>query len=77
MPRRPGPGRGSPVGTGPAGAPGVAAGADVPAGRARARERLEDWENALGSFVKGMPRDYKRALLQAHDRATAKAVAAE
>ena len=46
-------------------------------GSARARELLEDWDNALASFVKVMPRDYKRALLQAHERATAKAVAAE
>jgi glutamate synthase (NADPH/NADH) large chain len=46
-------------------------------GSARARALLEDWDNALESFVKVMPRDYKRALLQAHERATAKAVAAE
>ena len=46
-------------------------------GSARARELLEDWDNALGAFVKVMPRDYKRALLQARDRAAAKAVAAE
>ena len=45
-------------------------------GSARARALLEDWENALQSFVKVMPRDYKRALLQARERATAKAVAA-
>jgi glutamate synthase (NADPH/NADH) large chain len=46
-------------------------------GSARARALLEDWDNALQSFVKVMPRDYKRALLQARERATAKAVAAE
>ena len=46
-------------------------------GSARARELLEDWGNALKGFVKVMPRDYKRALLQAQERATAKAVAAE
>jgi len=46
-------------------------------GSARARELLEDWDRALASFVKVMPKDYKRALLQARDRATAKAVAAE
>ncbi|MCA0245048.1 MAG: glutamate synthase subunit alpha, partial [Proteobacteria bacterium] len=46
-------------------------------GSARARALLEDWDNALRSFVKVMPRDYKRALLQARERATAKAVAAE
>jgi glutamate synthase (NADPH) large chain len=44
---------------------------------ARARELLENWDKALTSFVKVMPRDYKRALLQARDRAAAKAVAAE
>ncbi len=46
-------------------------------GSARARELLEDWDNALRSFIKVMPRDYKRAMLQARDRTTAKAVAAE
>ncbi|MDI1285031.1 MAG: glutamate synthase-related protein, partial [Reyranella sp.] len=46
-------------------------------GSARARALLEGWDNALECFVKVMPRDYKRALLQAHERATAKAVAAE
>jgi glutamate synthase (NADPH/NADH) large chain len=44
---------------------------------ARARELLEDWDNALKSFIKVMPKDYKRALLQARERAAAKAVAAE
>ncbi len=46
-------------------------------GSAQARALLEDWENALQSFVKVMPRDYKRALMQARERAAAKAVAAE
>ena len=46
-------------------------------GSARARALLEDWDRALPCFVKVMPRDYKRALLQARERATAKAVAAE
>jgi len=46
-------------------------------GSARARELLEDWDRALSSFVKIMPRDYKRALLEARNRATTKAVAAE
>jgi len=46
-------------------------------GSARARELLEDWDGALRSFIKVMPRDYKRALLQARERAAAKAVAAE
>ena len=45
--------------------------------RARARELLEDWDRAVHCFVKVMPKDYKRALLQARERATAKAVAAE
>ena len=46
-------------------------------GSARSRELLEDWDGALRSFIKVMPRDYKRALLQARERAAAKAVAAE
>jgi glutamate synthase (NADPH/NADH) large chain len=46
-------------------------------GSARARELLEDWDAALRSFIKVMPKDYKRALLQAKERAAAKAVAAE
>ncbi|HEU5096544.1 MAG TPA: hypothetical protein VFT77_15375, partial [Reyranella sp.] len=46
-------------------------------GSARARELLEDWDRALPCFVKVMPRDYKRALLQAREQAAAKAVAAE
>jgi glutamate synthase (NADPH/NADH) large chain len=46
-------------------------------GSARARELLEDWDNALKGFIKVMPKDYKRALVQARDRAAAKAVAAE
>ena len=45
-------------------------------GSARARGLLEDWERALACFVKVMPKDYKRALLQARDRAAEK-VAAE
>ena len=32
-------------------------------GSARARELLDDWENALARFVKVVPRDYRRALL--------------
>src|SRR3546814_18799158 len=31
-------------------------------GSARAEELLNDWDNALGKFVKVMPRDYRRAL---------------
>jgi glutamate synthase (NADPH/NADH) large chain len=46
-------------------------------GSARARALLEDWDEALKSFIKVMPKDYKRALLQARERAAAKAVAAE
>jgi glutamate synthase (NADPH/NADH) large chain len=46
-------------------------------GSARARELLEDWDHAVQRFVKVMPKDYKRALLQARERGAAKAVAAE
>ncbi len=46
-------------------------------GSARARALLEDWDEALTRFVKVMPKDYRRALLQARERAAAKAVAAE
>ena len=46
-------------------------------GSARARALLEDWDKALKSFIKVMPKDYKRALMQARERAAAKAVAAE
>src|SRR5262249_26049372 len=42
-----------------------------------ARALLEDWDNALKSFIKVVPKDYKRALVQARERAAAKAVAAE
>jgi glutamate synthase (NADPH/NADH) large chain len=45
---------------------------------ARAAEILANWDQALGSFVKVMPTDYRGALLElASDRATAAAVAAE
>ena len=33
-------------------------------GSARARELLEDWDSAVASFVKIMPKDYRRALLE-------------
>ncbi len=47
-------------------------------GSVRARELLEDWDDALARFVKVMPRDYKRALLDLKAEAAAKAtVAAE
>ena len=47
-------------------------------GSARARALLDDWETALSRFVKVMPRDYKRALLELKAEAKAAAtVAAE
>ncbi len=47
-------------------------------GSARARALLDDWENALKRFVKVMPRDYRRALLDLKaEQAKATAVAAE
>ena len=47
-------------------------------GSARARELLDDWENALARFVKVVPRDYRRALLDLRaEQAPAKTVAAE
>jgi glutamate synthase (NADPH/NADH) large chain len=47
-------------------------------GSARAAEILNNWDQALGSFVKVMPTDYKNALAElATERATAAAVAAD
>ena len=47
-------------------------------GSAKARALLDDWDGALSRFVKVMPRDYRRALLDQKAEATAKAtVAAE
>jgi glutamate synthase (NADPH/NADH) large chain len=47
-------------------------------GSARARELLDNWENALSRFVKVVPRDYRRALLELRaEAAAAKTVAAE
>jgi glutamate synthase (NADPH/NADH) large chain len=47
-------------------------------GSARARELLENWDEALGQFVKVMPKDYRRALLDMEaERNAAKTVAAE
>jgi glutamate synthase (NADPH/NADH) large chain len=48
-------------------------------GSARARALLEDWDTALGHFVKVMPSDYRRALLdlKAEHMAQAAAAAAE
>jgi glutamate synthase (NADPH/NADH) large chain len=47
-------------------------------GSARARELLEDWDNALANFVKVMPMDYRRALIDLRaERQAAKAAAAD
>ena len=47
-------------------------------GSKRARALLDDWDNALGKFVKVMPRDYRRALKQLEaERLEAASVAAE
>jgi glutamate synthase (NADPH/NADH) large chain len=47
-------------------------------GSARARRLLEDWDNTVASFVKVMPKDYRRALLELKAEAeTAPAAAAE
>ena len=48
-------------------------------GSARARELLDDWDNALICFVKVMPLDFRRALLElrAERDAAAKAAAAD
>ena len=46
-------------------------------GSARAREILDNWDQALSAFVKVMPRDYRRALSDmAAERAAARAVVA-
>ncbi|TNE48813.1 MAG: glutamate synthase subunit alpha, partial [Sphingomonadales bacterium] len=47
-------------------------------GSAKASKLLDDWDNALGKFIKVMPRDYKRALEQLEaEREEAASVAAE
>ena len=47
-------------------------------GSARARQLLEDWDNTVASFVKVMPRDYRRALLELKaEQEAAPAAAAE
>ncbi len=47
-------------------------------GSARARALLEDWQNAQGCFVKVMPKDYRRALLEMQsERRDARTEAAE
>ena len=46
--------------------------------RARAREILDNWEAALSHFIKVMPKDYRRALLELEaERQAAVTVAAE
>jgi len=47
-------------------------------GSARARALLEDWDNTLRAFVKIVPQDYRRALLDLRaERDTARMAAAE
>ena len=47
-------------------------------GSARAAALLDDWDAALGKFIKVVPRDYRRALQQlAAEREEAASVAAE
>ena len=47
-------------------------------GSQRARALLDDWGNALGKFIKVMPKDYARALQQLEaERLEAASVAAE
>jgi glutamate synthase (NADPH/NADH) large chain len=46
-------------------------------GSARARQLLEDWDNTLSAFVKVMPRDYRRALLELKAEAETRMAAAE
>jgi glutamate synthase (NADPH/NADH) large chain len=47
-------------------------------GSARAAEILDNWDEALPAFVKVMPKDYRRALLEMNaERQSAAAVAAE
>jgi glutamate synthase (NADPH/NADH) large chain len=47
-------------------------------GSERARAILDDWQASLGHFVKVMPRDYRRALLDLEaERAAASVAAAE
>jgi glutamate synthase (NADPH/NADH) large chain len=47
-------------------------------GSARARQLLEDWDNTVAAFVKVMPKDYRRALLELKAEAeTARMAAAE
>ena len=47
-------------------------------GSTRARQLLEDWDDTVAAFVKVMPRDYRRALLELKAEAeTARMAAAE
>jgi glutamate synthase (NADPH/NADH) large chain len=47
-------------------------------GSARARDLLEDWDKTLAAFVKIMPKDYRRALLELKaEREAAQMAAAE
>jgi glutamate synthase (NADPH) large chain len=47
-------------------------------GSERARTLLEDWDSALACFVKIMPKDYRRALLELRaEREAAQMAAAE
>ncbi len=46
-------------------------------GSARARDLLDDWDNALSRFVKVMPRDYRRALRDLQAEQTVARTAAE
>jgi glutamate synthase (NADPH/NADH) large chain len=47
-------------------------------GSARARFLLENWDRAIGHFIKVMPKDYRRALADLEaERRSAKTVAAE
>jgi glutamate synthase (NADPH/NADH) large chain len=45
-------------------------------GSKRARQLLEDWDNTLAAFVKVMPKDYRRALLELKAEAEAAPMAA-
>jgi glutamate synthase domain-containing protein 3 len=45
-------------------------------GSKRARQLLEDWDNTLAAFVKVMPKDYRRALLELKAEAEAAPAAA-
>jgi glutamate synthase (NADPH/NADH) large chain len=46
-------------------------------GSKRARQLLEDWDNTVAAFVKVMPKDYRRALLELKAEAEAVPAAAE